>query len=516
MGWRRLPGSQALSILITAAALYSATPQQLPAPRSYGHAQAPSPARGVRPKAVATPNAVAALASALLSVAAPERPVPISPLSNTTLPFRPGRLLVKFRDLDGGNYSQIVDTVNEWAGIDLIKVMAGTGIAVVNVTDGASTQRKAARLAGSELVEWTEMDYLMSGDGSTGSAGWALDKLQAAAVWSGYTFGNCGVAVCHIDSGMPWTNNHWYNPGEYAAFPFVDDDGNGVIDDYFGANFMGGKTNVSWDYNGHGSGTSAVLGGVNNGDSSSQLGVSPKVSIMPCVAMDAALAVPFSAAIACVEWCKNNFENIAAMGGRQRTGIYVAAWGSNSLTDSDALRAVIQRADSRGRTRALFTASAGNTQSPVHVPASLGLSNIVSLTYSDSSDVVRGNTGSWIDVAAPTGSTSDAAAVGGGLAALMVAANPSLTPEQLKAAMRAGVDVLSTTQGKVGSNGRLNALKAFQYLERQGTVQKARATPDQSQQCNPLQVWYPPWPSSRLGCSIGGTNQCWTSYSSQN
>ncbi len=122
MGWRRLPGSQALSILITAAALYPATPQQLPAPRSYGPAQAPSPARAARPKAVATPNAVAALASALLSVAAPERPVPISPFSNTTLPFRPGRLLVKFRDLDGGNYSQIVDTVNEWAGIDLIKV----------------------------------------------------------------------------------------------------------------------------------------------------------------------------------------------------------------------------------------------------------------------------------------------------------------------------------------------------------------------------------------------------------
>ena len=61
---------------------------------------------------------------------------------------------------------------------------------------------------------------------------------------------------------------------------------------------------------------------------------------------------------------------------------------------------------------------------------------------------------SWIDVAAPTGSTSDAAAVGGGLAALMVAANPSLTPEQLKAAFLNGVDVLSSTQGKVASNVR--------------------------------------------------------------
>lgn len=61
---------------------------------------------------------------------------------------------------------------------------------------------------------------------------------------------------------------------------------------------------------------------------------------------------------------------------------------------------------------------------------------------------------SWVDVAAPTGSTSDAAAVGGGLAALMVAANPSLTPEQLKAAFLNGVDVLSSTQGKVASNVR--------------------------------------------------------------
>ncbi len=58
----------------------------------------------------------------------------------------------------------------------------------------------------------------------------------------------------------------------------------------------------------------------------------------------------------------------------------------------------------------------------------------------------------WIDVAAPTVSASDAAGVGGGLAALMVAANPGLTPEAMKTAFDNGVDVLSTTQGKVASN----------------------------------------------------------------
>ena len=60
-------------------------------------------------------------------------------------------------------------------------------------------------------------------------------------------------------------------------------------------------------------------------------------------------------------------------------------------------------------------------------------------------------------MAAPTTSTSDAAAVGGGLAALMVAANPSLTPESIRAAFRAGVDNLSTTQGKVNTNVRFTS-----------------------------------------------------------
>ncbi len=64
----------------------------------------------------------------------------------------------------------------------------------------------------------------------------------------------------------------------------------------------------------------------------------------------------------------------------------------------------------------------------------------------------------WIDVAAPTMSSSDAAAVGGGLAALMVAANPSLTPEQMKAAFDNGVDVLSSMVGKVKTN--VSMLKA--------------------------------------------------------
>ena len=52
------------------------------------------------------------------------------------------------------------------------------------------------------------------------------------------------------------------------------------------------------------------------------------------------------------------------------------------------------------------------------------------------------------------GSTSDAAGAGGGLAALMVAANPNLTPEQIKAAMIAGTDEVASMEGELVSNVR--------------------------------------------------------------
>ena len=50
-------------------------------------------------------------------------------------------------------------------------------------------------------------------------------------------------------------------------------------------------------------------------------------------------------------------------------------------------------ADSAGKTRALFTAAAGNQQSAYHVPASLGLLNVLALTDSDEADQIPGNTG---------------------------------------------------------------------------------------------------------------------------
>ena len=68
----------------------------------------------------------------------------------------------------------------------------------------------------------------------------------------------------------------------------------------------------------------------------------------------------------------------------------------------------------------------------------------------------------WVDVSMDVGSTSDAAGAGGGFAALMVAANPSLTPEQMKAAMIAGADNVPAMQGQLVSN--VSRTLSFRHL----------------------------------------------------
>lgn len=79
---------------------------------------------------VATPIAVANLTAQLLNITTPEGG---AEAHSKPLQYRPDQLIIKFRDLDGGNYSQIVDTVNRMAGIDIIKALAPLQTSIRNM-----------------------------------------------------------------------------------------------------------------------------------------------------------------------------------------------------------------------------------------------------------------------------------------------------------------------------------------------------------------------------------------------
>lgn len=67
----------------------------------------------------------------------------------------------------------------------------------------------------------------------------------------------------------------------------------GIVDDFFGANFIAGNNNsMISDHSGHGTATAQAL-----------MRAAPRVTLMPCKALTENAVVPFSVAIQCIEWC---------------------------------------------------------------------------------------------------------------------------------------------------------------------------------------------------------------------
>jgi hypothetical protein len=116
-----------------------------------------------------------------------------------------------------------------------------------------------------------------------GGNNWALDVLNAPEVWNQNITGN-GIVVAVVDGGVDYTHpdldgNIWRNADEIAGNG-IDDDRNGFVDDIRGWDFVSGDNNpMDLDWDGHGTHIAGAIAAERNNFGIT--GIAPNAQIMP-------------------------------------------------------------------------------------------------------------------------------------------------------------------------------------------------------------------------------------------
>lgn len=411
--------------------------------------------------------------------------------------FKPGVSLDRIREIAFANHDQLSDEIE-----------AVSGLSVIDDLDDADPAFVAAQYAALDTVAYAEPNFQIklddpiqkelprdtvlreSGVGHPNdplfAEQWALNNLgqdgglrradlDALKAWE-TTKGDAEVVVAVLDSGVDYTHNDlaanmWHRP---AGVPAYTDAELGSFNDLNGYN---GTDRISdpMDDNGHGTHCAGIIGA--EGDNGIGIsGINWHVKIMPLKFLGRGGFGTTEDAIEAINYAID----------RKKHGVNVriisASWGSNS--GSKALEDTIRAAGDAG---ILFVAAAGNDGSDndrrPHYPSNYDLPNIVSVAALDRGDKLAGfsNFGiKSVHIAAPgkdilstwlndgyreASGTSMATPYVSGVAALIVANEPTITMEQLRARILETADKIPSLDGKVATGGRVCAANALLHAK---------------------------------------------------
>lgn len=285
----------------------------------------------------------------------------------------------------------------------------------------------------------TTVQVSTSDDPEAGSLWGLFDThgINATSAWD-LAGTSAPVVVAVIDSGVDTdhpdlADNIWTNPGEIAGNG-IDDDNNGFIDDIHGWDFVENDATPN-DDNGHGTHVAGTIAAVRD-NGIGVAGVADNARIMALRFLNADGNGYTSAALAALEYAIDNGAPISNN-----------SWGGGGF--NTALSSLIaSNADTH-----LFVAAAGNSgldiDSSPQYPAAYNATNILSVAAHNSSGSLAGfsNYGSTaVDISAPGVSirstwpgsgyrskngTSMAAPHAAGVAALLLGADPGLSPSEM-------------------------------------------------------------------------------------
>jgi len=298
-----------------------------------------------------------------------------------------------------------------------------------------------------------------------------LNRIEAPAAWD-TTLGR-GVLVAVLDDGVDIDHNDlapniWTNTGEIAGNA-IDDDNNGYIDDTngwdFGSNDNNARPMLNQQYNfvdSHGTLVAGIIGAVMNNNIGTA-GIAAGAKIMPIRFTGYGVTVTSAGIAQSLAYAVNNGAKVINI-----------SFSIDPYMNDPAFAAATDLVHTKG---AIWLNSAGNSNVANPPRLTIEKALFVANTNLDDTRFASSNFGDGIDLSAPgvsvqstvpnnayqngTG-TSFSTAIASGVTALVWAAHPTWTRDQVAAQVVGMVDSIGTQNptliGQLGT-GRVNALQ---------------------------------------------------------